>query len=70
MIYLDERVRDSHDKVAMALEALCGFDTHINFGSLKQELKCDSEVEYYSRNFSNNLELAVPPFADVSSYLH
>ncbi|PSN54168.1 Proteasome subunit beta type-5 [Blattella germanica] len=48
----------------MALEALLGFDSHVKFNSLKKDAEFDSEVEYYSRNFSNNLELAVPPFAN------
>jgi hypothetical protein len=52
----------------MALEALCGFDTRMSFSSLKKDLQYDAEVEHYTRNFSNNLELSVPPFPDVSKH--
>jgi hypothetical protein len=51
----------------MALEGLCGFDSRVRFSSLKKKKKCDSEVEYYSRNFINNFELAVPPYGNVST---
>lgn len=53
----------------MALEALCGFNTRMSFSSLKKDIECDADVEDYSRNFYNNLELSVPPFPDVSKYL-
>jgi len=53
----------------MALEGLCGFDTRMRVSSLKGDQKCDSDVEYYSRNFINNFELAVPPYGNVSTYL-
>jgi hypothetical protein len=52
----------------MALEALCGFDTRTSFSSMKKDVECDAEVERYSRNFFNNLELYMPPFPDVSKY--
>jgi hypothetical protein len=52
----------------MALEGLCGYDTRMSFSSLKRDLECDSEVEQYSKNFVNNLELAMPPFPNVSTY--
>ncbi|KDR22252.1 proteasome subunit beta type-5 [Zootermopsis nevadensis] len=48
----------------MALEALCGFNTRMSFSSLKKDIECDADVEDYSRNFYNNLELSVPPFPD------
>lgn len=54
-------------KGIMALEALCGLETRMRVASLNRDQKCDSEVEYYSRNFINNIELAVPPYHNVST---
>jgi hypothetical protein len=51
----------------MALQELCGYDTRMSFSSLKPDLESESEVEHYSKNFVNNLELALPPFPNVST---
>ena len=51
----------------MALEGLCGFEPRVRVSSFKRDKKCDSEVDYYSRNFINNFELAVPPYGNVST---
>ncbi|GFG33193.1 hypothetical protein Cfor_09844, partial [Coptotermes formosanus] len=53
----------------MALEALCGLETRMRVASLNRDQKCDSEVEYYSRNFINNIELAVPPYHNPAENL-
>nr|AGM32352.1 proteasome subunit beta type-5-like protein [Coptotermes formosanus] len=53
----------------MALEALCGWETRMRVASLNRDQKCDSEVEYYSRNFINNIELAVPPYHNPAENL-
>jgi hypothetical protein len=53
----------------MALEGLCGVNSRMRVSSFKRDQKCDSEVEYYSRNFINNFELAVPPYGNVSTKL-
>jgi hypothetical protein len=55
-----------HNEVVMALQGLCGFDARMS--SLKRNVECESEVEHYSKNFVNNLELAMPPFPNVSTY--
>jgi hypothetical protein len=51
----------------MALEGLCGYDIRMSFNSLKQDQESESEIDHYSKNFVNNLELAVPPFPNVST---
>lgn len=53
----------------MALQGLCGYDSRMSFSSLKRDLECESEVEHYSKNFVNNLELAMPPFPNPAEYL-
>jgi hypothetical protein len=63
-----EQEVEGGSNVVMALEALCGFDKRLSFSSLERVQKCDLEVESYSRNFINNLELAVPPYGNVSTY--
>jgi hypothetical protein len=52
----------------MALQGLCGYDTRTSFNSLKRDKENESEIEHYSKNFVNNLELAVPPFPNVSTH--
>ena len=58
----------SYLKATMALQELCGLDNAVKNNFLKNDLDVDSEVLNYSRNFSNNFELAVPPFSNVSTF--
>ncbi|KAJ4428962.1 hypothetical protein ANN_25958 [Periplaneta americana] len=51
----------------MALESLCGIDSRKSFGFNNRDLSYEDEYEQYSRNFANNLELAVPPFRTFST---
>ncbi|KAJ9593197.1 hypothetical protein L9F63_015242 [Diploptera punctata] len=53
----------------MALESLCVFDKTISHNFHLNDLGFGSEIENYSRNFSNNLELAVPPFSNPAENL-
>jgi hypothetical protein len=53
----------------MALQGLCGYEARMSFNSLKRDQESESEIEHYSKNFVNNLELALPPFPNVSTYI-
>ena len=49
----------------MALAGLCGINMHDAF-TRKSEPGLFSDADSYCGNITNNLELAVPPFANVS----
>jgi len=49
----------------MALAEVCGINSVVDF-SYSRENKIDDEIEGYTKNFTNNLQLAVPPFVNVS----
>jgi len=49
----------------MALAEVCGINSVVDF-SYSRENKIDDEIERYTKNFTNNLQLAVPPFVNVS----
>lgn len=51
----------------MALAGVCGFNMHDDF-SRNREPNEFSDASEYCRNISNNLELALPPFANVSIF--
>lgn len=50
----------------MALLDVCGINSIVNFNSPQVKDDLENEVETYSRNFSNNLSLAVQPAFHVS----
>lgn len=49
----------------MALAEVCGLNSFVNFKTTEENENVDSEIDF--RNFSNNLQLAVPPYANVST---
>jgi hypothetical protein len=49
----------------MALAGICGYSLNEDF-SRKQEPENFSDVSKYCRNLSNNVELSLPPFSNVS----
>lgn len=51
----------------MALAELCGLDEFNTFG---KDDAFQTEVVSYSKNFMNNMDLALPPFANVSITFH
>ncbi|XP_015602055.1 proteasome subunit beta type-5 [Cephus cinctus] len=53
----------------MALAELCGINSIVDFKRLNENAPFSSEIEAYSRNFSNNLQLAVPPFTNPAENL-
>lgn len=53
----------------MALAEVCGLNNIVNFNSFNENNQLQHEIESYSRNFGNNLSLAVPPYANVSKVM-
>lgn len=49
----------------MALAEICGLN---NFDLLNKETLFESDISRFSKNFTNNVELAVPPFYNVSKF--
>lgn len=48
----------------MALAEICGME---NSDAFKNENAYQNDLFKFTKNFSNNLELAVPPFPNVSN---
>lgn len=54
----------------MALEAVCGIDKMIDFNHrLGEKDEFSKDIVNYSRNFLNNLDIALPPFANPAENL-
>jgi len=51
----------------MALADVCGINPSVDFGYSREEDKIAGQIEAYTKNFTNNLQLAVPPFVNVSA---
>lgn len=49
----------------MALVEICGLNSYLDFDLSRNNVNSQREIESYSKNFINNLDLAVPPFANV-----
>jgi len=54
-------------RVKMALADVCGINPSVDFGYSREEDKIAGQIEAYTKNFTNNLQLAVPPFVNVSA---
>lgn len=50
----------------MALAEVCGLNSYVDFNFLQEKDKLPGEIEKYTRNFTNNVQLAVPPYINVS----
>ncbi|XP_072765171.1 proteasome subunit beta type-5 [Anoplolepis gracilipes] len=53
----------------MALAEVCGIESFADFGYSRENEKITREIEAYTRNFNNNLHLAVPPFINPAETL-
>ncbi|XP_011309100.1 proteasome subunit beta type-5 [Fopius arisanus] len=53
----------------MALAEVCGLNNYVNFTSFDDKNQLQNEIDSYSRNFGNNLSLAVPPYANPAEGL-
>lgn len=53
-------------RINMALAEVCGLNSYVDFNSLQETDKLPGEIERYTRNFTNNVQLAVPPYINVS----
>ncbi|GAB1866905.1 Proteasome subunit beta [Camponotus japonicus] len=53
----------------MALAEVCGINSFADFGYSREKDKIAGEIEAYTKNFSNNLHLAVPPFINPAETL-
>ena len=53
-----------NETLNMALAEVCGLNSFVNFkkSSENEDVECEIDVA----NFCNNLQLAVPPYANVS----
>jgi len=51
----------------MALADVCAINPSVDFGYSREEDKIAGQIEAYTKNFTNNLKLAVPPFVNVSA---
>ncbi|XP_015524643.1 proteasome subunit beta type-5 [Neodiprion pinetum] len=53
----------------MALAEVCGVNSYLDFNLPRNNDNFQGEIEAYSKNFSNNLNLAMPPFANPAENL-
>ncbi|XP_032689086.1 proteasome subunit beta type-5 [Odontomachus brunneus] len=53
----------------MALSEVCGINSFIDFSFSQEKDKFAGEIEAYTKNFSNNLQLSVPPFFNPAETL-
>ncbi|XP_043275813.1 proteasome subunit beta type-5 [Venturia canescens] len=53
----------------MALVDVCGINSIVNFNSQRLNGEIEDEIESYSRNFSNNLNLSIQPGFNTSENL-
>lgn len=51
----------------MALAEVCGLNSFVDFNVSREEDNYSRQVEKYSGNFINNVQLAVPPYINVSN---
>ncbi|XP_071864594.1 proteasome beta5 subunit [Bombus fervidus] len=53
----------------MALAEVCGLNSFVDFNVSREEDNYSRQVETYSRNFINNVQLAVPPYINPAEKL-
>ncbi|XP_060821612.1 proteasome subunit beta type-5 [Bombus pascuorum] len=53
----------------MALAEVCGLNSFVDFNVSREEDNYSRQVETYSRNFTNNVQLAVPPYINPAEKL-
>ncbi|XP_063990020.1 proteasome subunit beta type-5 [Diachasmimorpha longicaudata] len=53
----------------MALAEVCGLNNFVDFNTFNENDHLQADIESYSRNFGNNLSLAVPPYANPAEGL-
>lgn len=66
---LDDDKQSIAHVTKMALAEVCGINSLVNnnFNYAKEKNKFSGEIEAYTGNFTNNLQLSMPPFTNVSA---